>query len=214
MTIVSRKTISVLKFSKTLLVGAVLAVSVFSTLSLTEAAAKPEQRTLERVVAAWPEAQVGLDDEFALDGLQLRAENINEGGIKHTAIFLHYDILRNDELWCLSCGAELSTTDSEVLQIDGFDTATISPVTLEVCVEFDFEFNCARALPITLHAEWEGYGEIESGKFGNHVRGLNVFAHSTSREATSTGSLNDQELGEGTDSFIIRVNDMSNIREP
>jgi hypothetical protein len=103
-----------------------------------------------------------------------------------------------------SCFGELLTT-ANVFQINpGLNSATLSPVTLEVCVGFDEFLNCIQEAPVTVQAKWTAVGPPLTANF------LERFGHSIfhqvqgQRQATATGSLDGQQLGQSQAAFLIK----------
>lgn len=186
--------------------GIILVTLMLPTLSVRQAIAKPVfQDTAEVVEAFWPDAQIQVG-EFTLANIQLEAFTTVDKGVKETTVHLSYELYQDDTLLCLPCEAELTTTDDDVLQINGFKSATLSPVTLDVCVAFDINFNCTESFPITLQAEWEGFGSLESGKIDIQTREFNAIFHGTTRDATATGSINGEDLGQSIEALIFHNN--------
>jgi hypothetical protein len=109
------------------------------------------------------------------------------------------------------------TTTANVFQTNGLNSATLSPVTLNVCVAEDDFGNCT-FVPVTIQATWSGFGGTESGgkqfgivascpplqpaalKFFNCGQGI-VSLGGTSRQATATATMNGQNLGQTSTQF-------------
>lgn len=204
------------KFMTITVIGIILVTHLVPTiLSARQALAQPTiVSNVERVHAFWPEAEVQLD-EFTLTNLRLIAAEIHERASKtYTVVNLDFEILRDGELWCLGCGPEITTTEN-VLQVRGFNSATLSPVTMDVCVAFDENFNCTESIPITIEAQWEGVGSLEQDTQRLQIPGeVVIVLRGTFREATATGSVNGQDLGQATDEQIFRGNDLFNELGP
>jgi hypothetical protein len=133
----------------------------------------------------------------------------SEEGIEETHIELHFDSDICTQ-GTVGCSAELTTRD-DVLRINGFSSATLSPVTLEICVALDEFGECAETLPVTLQAKFKGFGRVEAGNLfipepgsdSGHPPFL-VHVHGNTRDAIATGSLNGQDLGQSTEAIIFR----------
>jgi hypothetical protein len=102
------------------------------------------------------------------------------------------------------------TTTANVFQIN-LNSATLSPVTLNVCVARDESgLNCIQTVPVTIQATWTGVGTPSTTPVSTpapipFIRPPVFFivGTTTQREATAVGSLDGQQLGQSASAFII-----------
>ena len=78
-------------------------------------------------------------------------------------------------------------------------TATLSPITVEICI-FDEETGECEPASVTLEAQWTGIGEVLKIKNKSSIKAEDFKAHfkekTLVRQATATGSLGESDLGE------------------
>ena len=103
--------------------------------------------------------------------------------------------------------AEITTTDN-VFQITGLNSATLSPVTLTACVSSDGFGNCNQFAPITIQAEWTGFGTVTLINFQVHSGTTTVKVMGTGKHAIATGTLNLQNLGQSSSAFILNSKEL------
>ena len=96
-----------------------------------------------------------------------------------------------------------TSTQEDVFSINKkLTTATLSPVELDL-----FDYNTGEVETITVQAQWTGKGDLIRNSFrfmsksGEFVAKFS--ASSTMREATATGSINDDDLGTSNSAQLI-----------
>jgi hypothetical protein len=98
-----------------------------------------------------------------------------------------------------------------VFQTNALNSATLSPVTLNVCAALDEFGNCVQTVPLTIRASWTGTGTQTTNAKNDVLEsvgpgGLIDFfgGASTVRPAIAAGSLNSQLLGQSSSADIFK----------
>jgi hypothetical protein len=93
----------------------------------------------------------------------------------------------------------LLTTTADVFHTGGFNIATLSPVTLNVCLADDEFGKCLQPVPVTIQASWTGFGALVHSAghptLGNPDKVGFLQLSGMDRSAAATGILNGQSLG-------------------
>ena len=101
----------------------------------------------------------------------------------------------------------LLTTTADVFHAGGFNTATLLPVTLNVCLADDEFGNCAQSVPVTIQASWTGFSALVHSAghatSGNPDKVGLLQLSGVDRPAAATGILNGQSLGQSSSSDIF-----------
>jgi hypothetical protein len=181
---------------------------LFSLISSTTPtlAAGPHQRTIIRgsgsgALAFWP-VTVGQFSNIEVHAFKTSAGN--------DIIFFA------DGCGPFPCFGELTTT-ANVFQINpGLSSATLSPVTLSVCLAFDEFFNCIQEVPVTVQATWTGFGPaFTSNSVSRFGHGQEIFSDVfAQRQATATGSLDGQQLGQSSNALLIKFRSVQLFSNP
>ena len=124
------------------------------------------------------------------------------------------DILSLDTPTVQGAVAEIFTTANVFQTTSTLNSATLSPLTLNVCLGYDGFGNCNQVLPVTIQATWTGFGNPSPNTRVDNFGGTGGF-HSTlkisgmSRSATSTGTLNGENLGHSSIALIDNFRNMA-----
>jgi hypothetical protein len=174
------------------------------------------------------QTEMQSEDRFGASASWDRDENVLEipglGRLLDASIFVDEENLLESDIIEAEIRVQLTLVDGNVvicaqgstpIDPDAFDmdkqlrSATLSPVTVEVVI-FD-DLSCSNATgtaEITIQATWEGIGDIT--KFTSHQKAKNtepsggvsipkVTSTTEVRQAIAQGSINNVDLGTGTD---------------
>ena len=153
--------------------------------------------------ASWYEYSDGVNTEKFI-----QATKSNDG----TDIFVYiwtYDENTGD--WSDKWGYMF--TQEDVFEIDKkLESATLSPVDIEL-----FDWNTGTVETITIAAQWTGEGDVMKSSF-KHISKYDDFMSkysdkSSFREATATGSINDEDLGTSDYGELIKFKSVSMYME-
>lgn len=153
--------------------------------------------------ASWSEYTEGVyTDKF------IQATTSNDG----TDIFVYiwtYDENTGD--WSDKWGYMF--TQEDVFEIDKkLESATLSPVDIEL-----FDWNTGTVETITIAAQWTGEGDVMKSSFkdiSKYDDFMSKYSDKSSfREATATGSINDEDLGTSDYGELIKFKSVSMYME-
>lgn len=153
--------------------------------------------------ASWSEYTEGVyTDKF------IQATTSNDG----TDIFVYiwtYDENTGD--WSDKWGYMF--TQEDVFEIDNkLESATLSPVDIEL-----FDWNTGTVETITIAAQWTGEGDVMKSSFkdiSKYDDFMSKYSDKSSfREATATGSINDEDLGTSDYGELIKFKSVSMYME-